>query len=79
MEYGGADFWLFVLVFVVKNAAKSILKESYHIFKSNSEARVLSGEHMVQVMVTGHDKVTISMHCDFATSCLPAVLESRSL
>ena len=38
---------------------------------------VIMGEHMVQIVVAGVNKATISMHCYLAASCSPAMPHIR--
>ena len=52
--------------------------EMYHIFqKKVGSTCVLRGEHMVDVVVSGVDKATISMHCYLAASRSPAIPQNR--
>ena len=75
MKIWSLTFVLLVLVFATKRFAKKRFStESCHISKYEKvgSTGVLSGEHMVHVVVAGLDKVPISMQC-YSASRSPAL------
>ena len=50
-----------------------------HLKETIGSTGVLSGEHMMHGLVSGLDKVSISMHCYVAASHSRAMLQSRCL